>query len=243
MEALDAFKAFNPNKKLSSGARKAFTVQLKFDFPYFGAPIKNITVANGGFIYTGEYVHPWLAALQYIAPLMANFDPNLSEDSFVKYFDNGTAFHILWENMLLRDKPEVGPFTFSTTLHDNGDIVFVYYNIPVKIDQNQDGKSPFKVGLSNAYLIYKNMKQATKGKSNFDHQKFDVNFENVQNNSIVYLKALPNCLQYTDCVSCANHKTTFDCGWCPDVNKCAAEVGKKSQDWIKKGKTVFNKLY
>lgn len=46
-------------------------------------------MATGGFIYTGDYVHSWLAATQFIAPLMANFDTSLSNDSFVKYYDNG----------------------------------------------------------------------------------------------------------------------------------------------------------
>lgn len=65
------------------------TVKLSFDFPFYGHLIRNITIATGGFLYTGEYVHSWLAATQYIAPLMANFDTSLSNSSFVKYLDNG----------------------------------------------------------------------------------------------------------------------------------------------------------
>lgn len=65
------------------------TVQLKFDFPFYGHIVRNVTVATGGFLYTGEYVHSWLAATQYIAPLMANFDTSASNVSTVKYNDNG----------------------------------------------------------------------------------------------------------------------------------------------------------
>lgn len=65
------------------------TVELKFDFPFYGHKVRNITIATGGFLYTGKYVHAWLAATQYIAPLMANFDTTLSEQSIVKYADNG----------------------------------------------------------------------------------------------------------------------------------------------------------
>lgn len=64
-------------------------MRLKFQFPFYGHLIENITVATGGFIYTGDYVHSWLAATQFIAPLMANFDTSLSNDSYVKYYDNG----------------------------------------------------------------------------------------------------------------------------------------------------------
>lgn len=44
-----------------------------------------------GFIYTGDVVHRMLTATQYIAPLMANFDPSVSRNSTVIYFDNGTG--------------------------------------------------------------------------------------------------------------------------------------------------------
>lgn len=65
------------------------TQKLSFDFPFYGHPVRNITVATGGFIYTGDHVHNWLAATQYIAPLMANFDTKLTNDSFVKMSDDG----------------------------------------------------------------------------------------------------------------------------------------------------------
>lgn len=42
-----------------------------------------------GFISTGDVIHQMLTATQYIAPLMANFDPRLSENSTVLYSDNG----------------------------------------------------------------------------------------------------------------------------------------------------------
>lgn len=67
------------------------TVKLKFDFPFYGYNVRNITIATGGFLYTGDYVHSWLAATQYIAPLMANFDTRLSNTSYVKYADNGES--------------------------------------------------------------------------------------------------------------------------------------------------------
>jgi hypothetical protein len=86
------------------------TLKLSFDFPYYGNPVRNITVATGGFLYTGDYVHSWLAATQYIAPLMANFDTSLSKDAVVKHMDNGTAFTAVWENVALQDRPDVGVY-------------------------------------------------------------------------------------------------------------------------------------
>ena len=77
------------NKLLSKSHRRAMTVKLPFDFPFYGHPIQNITIATGGFLYAGDYIHSWLAATQYVSPLMANFDTSISNDSFVKYCENG----------------------------------------------------------------------------------------------------------------------------------------------------------
>uniref|UniRef100_A0A182XPK0 Uncharacterized protein n=1 Tax=Anopheles quadriannulatus TaxID=34691 RepID=A0A182XPK0_ANOQN len=76
------------NMLLSNSHRRATTMILSFDFPFYGFPIRNVTIASGGFLYTGDYVHSWLASTQYIAPLMANFDTALSNNSFVKYRDD-----------------------------------------------------------------------------------------------------------------------------------------------------------
>jgi hypothetical protein len=77
---------------LSKSHRRAVTVQLPFEFPFYGHPVTNITVATGGFLYAGDYIHSWLAATQYISPLMANFDTSLSNDSYVKYCFEGKSF-------------------------------------------------------------------------------------------------------------------------------------------------------
>lgn len=67
-----------------------------------------------------------------------------------------TSFHVYWERVLLQNKPEVGAFTFSASLYDNGDIVFAYYFLPIDIERIEDDKHPVKVGISDAYIIGKN---------------------------------------------------------------------------------------
>lgn len=76
------------NKLLSKSHRRAMTLKLPFEFPFYGHNITNITIATGGFLYAGDYIHSWLAATQYISPLMANFDTSLSNDSYVKYCED-----------------------------------------------------------------------------------------------------------------------------------------------------------
>ena len=81
--------------------------------------VQNITIATGGFLYTGDYVHSWLAATQYIAPLMANFDTSQDERAKIRYADNGTALIVEWKNVYLQNRQSSGktdlegPFTFQ----------------------------------------------------------------------------------------------------------------------------------
>lgn len=70
-------------------------------------------------------------------------------------FTIGSKFIVVWENVCLQDKQNVGKFTFSATLHKNGDITFIYYKVPITITAIQDVKHPVKVGLSDAYIIDK----------------------------------------------------------------------------------------
>lgn len=97
---------------------------------------------------------------------MANFDPSLSNDSYVKYCENEKSFHVYWEHVFLQNKPESGPFTFSASLYQDGDIVFTYYYIPIPITQIEDSTHPVKVGISDAYIVDKTV-------SFFSEHKFD----------------------------------------------------------------------
>lgn len=65
----------------------------------------------------------------------------------------GTAFTVVWEKVVLQDKPDAGAFTFQVTLYQNGDIVFVYSVIPLMVEHIEDTAHPVKVGLSDAYIM------------------------------------------------------------------------------------------
>jgi hypothetical protein len=115
--------------------------------------LNSTTIATGGFLYLGDYIYSWLATSQYVAPLMANFDLSTTNETNIYYMDNGTAFTVTWHNVVLQDKPDVGGFTFQTTLYSNGNIVFVYKHLPIKIQDIIPFNHPVKIGLSDAYTI------------------------------------------------------------------------------------------
>lgn len=214
---------------LSNSHRRATFVQLKFAFPFYGHYIHNITVATGGFIYTGEHVHNWLAATQYIAPLMANFDTTLTNDSYVKLYDDGEKFTVFWENVNLQDEANQ-TFTFAVTLYKNGDIVFAYKHIPIEVQDINDTQHPVKVGISDAYLT-DNIIFYVRRKTIYEYHRVSFRNHRIANSTILKLVALPTCLQYNTCESCLNHDTGFNCTWCPQIQKCSSGTDRNKQDW------------
>lgn len=227
------------NHLLSQSHRRAATVKLKFDFPFYGYNVRNITIATGGFLYTGDYVHSWLAATQYIAPLMANFDTRLSNASYVKYADNGTAFTVEWEKVVLQDRPKAGAFTFQVTLHQNGDIVFVYSVIPLLVEKIVDTMHPVKVGLSDAYIMDRTV-FFVRRKTIYEYHRVNFNRQDIKNCTVIYLKALPTCLNFDNCLDCLTKVPEFDCKWCSELNKCSTGTSRQRQEWLLKGCDVRN---
>ncbi|XP_064076323.1 plexin domain-containing protein 2 [Vanessa tameamea] len=215
---------------LSDSHRRATTLTLSFDFPFYGHPVKSITVATGGFIYTGDHVHNWLAATQYIAPLMANFDTKLTNDSVVKLSDDGEKFTVFWENVTLQEDPSK-KFTFAVTLYKNGDIIFAYKDIPIPVQAINDTEHPVKVGISDAYLNDKILFYVRR-KTIYEYHRVSFKNHEISNMTILKLVALPTCLQYDSCQSCVNHDTGFNCLWCEYIKKCSSGTDRNKQDWL-----------
>uniref|UniRef100_A0A8C3QI85 Plexin domain containing 1 n=1 Tax=Cyanoderma ruficeps TaxID=181631 RepID=A0A8C3QI85_9PASS len=138
---------------LSNTHRQASRIVLSFDFPFYGHPLRQVTIATGGFIFVGDVMHRMLTATQYIAPLMANFNPSYSPNSTVQYLDNGTMLVVQWDQVYLQGREDVGSFTFQAALHSSGRIVFGYKEIPVPVLQISASQHPVKAGLSDAFMV------------------------------------------------------------------------------------------
>ncbi|KAF0046773.1 hypothetical protein F2P81_000406 [Scophthalmus maximus] len=180
---------------LSSAHRQAERVNLSFDFPFYGHILKEITVTTGGFIYTGGIIHRMLTATQYIAPLMANFDPSLSKNSSVFYFDNGTALVVQWNRIHLLDV-SVGTFTFQAVLHSDGRIVFAYKEIPTDISDISAENHPVKVGLSDAFVVLHDIEQIpnVRRRTIYEYHKVDILKSKISNSTSVEMVPLPRSI-------------------------------------------------
>ncbi|MEE6466838.1 hypothetical protein FKM82_007067 [Ascaphus truei] len=224
---------------LSNTHRQAARVKLSFDFPFYGHFLREITVATGGFIYTGEVVHQMLTATQYIAPLMANFDPSVSRNSTVRYFDNGTALVVQWDHVHLQDNYSLGSFTFQATLINDGRIVFGYKDIPLPVMQINSTNHPVKVGLSDAFVVVHKIQHIpnVRRRTIFEYHRVELEMSRITNFSAVEMLPLPTCLQFNSCGTCVTSQIGFNCSWCNtnSLQRCSSGFDRHRQDWVENG--------
>ncbi|XP_036428857.1 plexin domain-containing protein 1 isoform X1 [Colossoma macropomum] len=220
---------------LSNTHRQAARVALSFDFPFYGHQVRQITIATGGFIFTGEITHRMLTATQYIAPLMANFDPSFSKNSTVRYLDNGEVFVVQWDKVRLQGREAEGSFTFQTALHRNGTIVFGYRDVPLPVEKINSTEHPVKVGLSDAFMALLASPQSpadAKRRTIYEYHRVEVDTSKIVNRSAFEFTPLPTCLQHTTCDQCLHSNLTSGCGWCNVLQRCSDGIDRHRQEWL-----------
>ncbi|KAK2860708.1 hypothetical protein Q7C36_004874 [Tachysurus vachellii] len=224
---------------LSNTHRQALTVNLSFEFPYYGHLLKEITVTTGGFLYTGDMIHKMLTATQYIAPLMANFDPSISPNSTIIYSDNGTALIVQWDHVYLQDDPHLGSFTFQALLHGDGRITFAYKEIPADVNEIRSENHPVKVGLSDAFVVLHKIQQIPdidiRRRTIYEYHRVELLKSKITNSTVVELLPLPTCLQFSSCDSCGTARIGFNCSWCSRLQRCSSGFDRNRQDWVDSG--------
>ncbi|CAN9508739.1 unnamed protein product [Ophioblennius macclurei] len=219
---------------LSNTHRQAARVALSFDFPFYGHHLRQIIVATGGFIFMGEITHRMLTATQYVAPLMANFDPSFSKNSTVSYSDNGNLFVVQWDRVRLKGREDEGAFTFQAALHRNGTIVFNYRDVPVPVEKINSTEHPVKVGLSDAFMALLPAAQLSDGRRRtiYEYHRVEIDAAKIVSRSAFQFTPLPTCLQHTTCDLCVTSNLTSGCGWCNTLQRCSDGVDRHRQEWL-----------
>uniref|UniRef100_UPI0037E9AE6E plexin domain-containing protein 1-like n=1 Tax=Semicossyphus pulcher TaxID=241346 RepID=UPI0037E9AE6E len=220
---------------LSNAHQRAARVALSFDFPFYGHNLRQVIVATGGFMYMGDITHRMLTATQYIAPLMANFDPGYSKNSTVKFSDNGNLFVVQWDNVTLNGQTAEGAFTFQAALHKNGTIIFNYRNIPMSLDKIDVAGHPVKVGLSEAFMLPLQSPKPSGEAEQFtiyEYHRVEINFTKIVSGSAFEFTPLPTCRQHTTCEPCLASNLTTGCGWCNTLQRCSDGIDRHRQEWL-----------
>ncbi|KAM3597993.1 uncharacterized protein V6R79_012189 [Siganus canaliculatus] len=219
---------------LSNSYKQAVKVALSFDFPFYGHYLRQITIATGGFIFTGDITHRMLTETQYIAPLMANFDPSHSKDSTVQYLDNGEVFVVQWEQVRLSGRESEGAFTFQTALYKTGAITFSYRDIPLSLDAISSAEHPVKVGLSDAFMVTSPPPESADAqrKRIYEYHRVEIDTTKITSYSAVEFTALPTCLQHDSCELCHSSNQTTGCSWCHVLQRCSDGMDRHKQEWL-----------
>ncbi|XP_067168272.1 plexin domain-containing protein 1 [Apteryx mantelli] len=222
---------------LSNTHRQASRIILSFDFPFYGHLLRQVTIATGGFIFMGDVIHRMLTATQYVAPLMANFNPSYSRNSTVQYFDNGTVFVVQWDKVYLQGKEDMGSFTFQAALHSDGRIVFGYKEIPVPVLQISATQHPVKAGLSDAFMILNPSPDVPESRRRtiYEYHRVELDTSKITSTSAVEFTPLPTCLQHQSCEMCVTSELTFNCSWCHVLQRCSSGFDRYREEWLSYG--------
>ncbi|XP_062302295.1 plexin domain-containing protein 1-like [Osmerus eperlanus] len=219
---------------LSNTHRQAAKVALSFDFPFYGHNLRQVTIATGGFIFMGDVTHRMLTATQYIAPLMANFDPSYSKESTVQYLDNGEVFVVQWERVRLQGRETEGAFTFQAALHRTGTITFSYQDIPMSVEVLSSPEHPVKAGLSDAFMVLEPSKLSTvsQRRTVYEYHRVEVDTTKITNHSAFEFTPLPTCLNHDSCELCLSSNLTSGCTWCNVLQRCSDGMDRHRQEWL-----------
>ncbi|XP_061445890.1 plexin domain-containing protein 1 isoform X2 [Rhineura floridana] len=222
---------------LSNTHRQASRVILSFDFPFYGHHLRQVTIATGGFIFMGDVIHRMLTATQYVAPLMANFNPSYSSNSTVKYFDNGTVFVVQWDQVYLEGKEDRGYFIFQAALHSDGRIVFGYKEIPMSVLEISATQHPVKAGLSDAFMILNSSPGVPEShrRTIYEYHRVELDTSKITSASAVEFMPLPTCLQHQSCEVCTTSDLTFNCSWCHVLQRCSSGFDRYREEWLEYG--------
>ncbi|XP_058714197.1 plexin domain-containing protein 1 isoform X2 [Poecile atricapillus] len=222
---------------LSNTHRQASRIVLSFDFPFYGHLLRQVTIATGGFIFVGDVIHRMLTATQYIAPLMANFNPSYSRNSTVQYLDNGTVFVVQWDKVYLQGKEDMGSFTFQAALHSSGRIVFGYKEIPVPVLQISASQHPVKAGLSDAFMVLNPSPDVPESRRRtiYEYHRVELDTSRITSLSAVEFTPLPTCLQHQSCEMCVSSELTFNCSWCHVLQRCSSGFDRYREEWLSYG--------
>ena len=229
------------HSKLSNSYRKAYRVRLRFEFPYYGNMVKSVVVTTGGFINIGPVYHSYVHKVHYVAPLMCDFNPIASNDTKVYIGSNNELFIAQWTDILL-SYDNKSKFTFQAQLHKNGTIVMAYKDIPISpIHIKNTSSLNVTVGLSDGYVftfkrIIPFFGKVINHRYIYSHHKINFPLSKVKRNSVIKFDLLPNCVQFHTCESCINspnfNYTSFQCQWCPAVQRCSDSFDWYRQSWL-----------
>ncbi|XP_020613913.1 plexin domain-containing protein 2-like [Orbicella faveolata] len=182
-------------------------------------------LTTGGFLYMDVHDTKLMTQVQYLAPLMAYFNPHLSKDSKVYTLDDESKLTVEWYNVHLHvhENATDKPFTFQCTLHKDGRIWFAYKQIPIEVGKIPSlPYHPVKVGIADAFVIrHLDTRRNILFRYFYIYSAINISKDSVVNNAAVIFQPLLSCVGAQTCTECIERTaaTNFSCQWCTKTEK------------------------
>ncbi|XP_015778697.1 PREDICTED: uncharacterized protein LOC107356608 [Acropora digitifera] len=181
-----------------------------------------------------------LAEFQYVAPLMAHFNPSLNTKSSVHHFTDGTEFVVQWSDVIVDSHPEAGGFTFQCVLNKTGEIKFFYHKIPFPVQNISDEVHPVTIGISDAYYVDKLTHYYgiwRLFRTFYTYNALQINQSWPGNNTAVIFRPKPSCITARSCEECSERResTAFNCFWCHKLTRCSDGFDRHRPEWLSSG--------
>ncbi|XP_059088137.1 uncharacterized protein LOC131884389 [Tigriopus californicus] len=217
-------------KSVSNMKIGAERVSLRlFPLTFYGHKLEKLFVTTEGFLSLAEELHDGIHALQYIAPLQANWDLSASNESEIRMLYDEERLTLEWAQVTLEHHPEIGSFTFQVSILANGDMVFVYKEVGRtwnQVDSPPNGSmfnKTFTVGISDAF---------EKNHFLYEYNRIDIDLSYIQPNAVIRFRARQTCNQLSSCHSClTTNLPTFHCEWCPSLSTCSSGMDRLRENW------------
>ena len=213
--------------------------KLKFSFPFYGHKLDLVGVTSGGFLYTGTIFHEQVYRTQYIAPLMADFNPSLTMSGRVLVYSTEERFTVQWDQVLNHDHESVGPFTFQVSIFPSGKIDFAYRKLSHLWNELNNDDHPVEIGIADATyfetpggLVLVVEYSRVSASDLLTNESTDLSY------SAFEIDPIPNCVLADSCDFCMaiTEQGTFNCSWCEAARqKCSDGVDRFTQDWFNSG--------
>ncbi|CAB3375456.1 Hypothetical predicted protein [Cloeon dipterum] len=216
------------------------TLTLPFDFPFYGSPVREVSVMFDGFLTIGDVRSTWARDKRFIAPFRARFKTS-GTNSTVKYISNELFFSVLWSNLELEMIPTrsatfnevLAKFTFSATIRPDGMINFAYISVP-ELTKWYPSEG-YLVGTSNTIPIIPGLSVGTFDDDVIQWGMYDLSDPGkVSNGSIINLKPKQTCNMQKNCTSCMGLGSNWNCIWCPSIQRCSDFLDNERIEWYEK---------
>ncbi|CAB3381083.1 Hypothetical predicted protein [Cloeon dipterum] len=205
-------------------------INLPFGFPLYDLNVTRVAVTKEGTIQSADPSVNWT-----IAPLKAKFGLTRCN---ISYFFQEKYFYVHWNNFRFNHEIfQEHEFRFQVRLGDNGDINFVYKEVPFNVKDLRD-YCDFLGDKFGVMYTHQELFKVPPYKETYE-LGFSMDFKKyeVKKGTVVRFFPADWCMGQKNCYDCTEtefHRSpskSVRCSWCPAIEKCSSTRDSLQHLW------------